>query len=33
MIPYTTYMDLSRQKAVEELILKEVQKLMTSFPM
>jgi long-chain acyl-CoA synthetase len=24
MIPYTTYMDLSQQKAVEELILKEV---------
>ena len=25
MIPYTTYMDLSQQQAVEELILKEVR--------
>lgn len=27
MIPYTTYMDLSQQTAVEELILKEVRKV------
>lgn len=32
MIPYTTYMDLSRQKAVEELILKEVQKVNVQLP-
>ena len=32
MIPYTTYMDLSRQKAVEELILKEVQKVNDQLP-
>jgi len=32
MIPYTTYMDLSQQKAVEELILKEVRKVNEQLP-
>ena len=32
MIPYTTYMDLSQQPAVEELILKEVQKVNEQLP-
>ncbi len=32
MIPYTTYMDLSQQKAVEELILKEVKKVNEQLP-
>jgi len=32
MIPYTTYMDLSQQKAVEELILKEVQAVNKQLP-
>ena len=32
MIPYTTYMDLSQQKAVEELILKEVQEVNRQLP-
>lgn len=32
MIPYTTYMDLSQQPAVEELILKEVKKVNEQLP-
>lgn len=32
MIPYTTYMDLSQQPAVEELILKEVSKVNEQLP-
>jgi len=32
MIPYTTYMDLSQQPAVEELILKEVQNVNEQLP-
>jgi long-chain acyl-CoA synthetase len=32
MIPYTTYMDLSQQKAVEELILKEVRQVNEQLP-
>jgi long-chain acyl-CoA synthetase len=32
MIPYTTYMDLSQQTAVEELILKEVRKVNEQLP-
>ncbi len=32
MIPYTTYMDLSQQKAVEELILEEVRKVNEQLP-
>jgi long-chain acyl-CoA synthetase len=32
MIPYTTYMDLSQQKSVEELILKEVRKVNEQLP-
>lgn len=32
MIPYTTYMDLSQQKAVEELILKEVGEVNRQLP-
>jgi long-chain acyl-CoA synthetase len=32
MIPYTTYIDLSQQSAVEELILKEVQKINEQLP-
>jgi long-chain acyl-CoA synthetase len=32
MIPYTTYMDLSQQPAVEELILKEVQMVNNHLP-
>lgn len=32
MIPYTTYMDLSQQKAVEELILKEIQQVNQQLP-
>jgi len=32
MIPYTTYMDLSQQPAVEELILQEVQKVNEQLP-
>ena len=32
MIPYTTYMDLSQQKAVEELILKEVTQVNEQLP-
>jgi long-chain acyl-CoA synthetase len=32
MIPYTTYMDLSQQKAVEELILKEVIQVNEQLP-
>jgi len=32
MIPYTTYMDLSQQPAVEELILKEVRKVNEQLP-
>jgi long-chain acyl-CoA synthetase len=32
MIPYTTYMDLSQQKAVEELILKEVCRVNEQLP-
>lgn len=32
MIPYTTYMDLSQQSAVEELILKEVQMVNEQLP-
>ncbi len=32
MIPYTTYMDLSQQKLVEELILKEVRKVNEQLP-
>jgi len=32
MIPYTTYMDLSQQPAVEELILEEVQKVNEQLP-
>lgn len=32
MIPYTTYMDLSQQKAVEELILKEVAQVNEQLP-
>ena len=32
MIPYTTYMDLSQQKAVEELILREVIQVNEQLP-
>jgi long-chain acyl-CoA synthetase len=32
MIPYTTYMDLSQQLAVEQLILKEVRKVNEQLP-
>jgi long-chain acyl-CoA synthetase len=32
MIPYTTYMDLSQQSAVEELILKEVRGINEQLP-
>ena len=32
MIPYTTYMDLAQQPAVEELILKEVRKVNEQLP-
>jgi long-chain acyl-CoA synthetase len=32
MIPYTTYMDLSQQSAIEELILKEVRKVNEQLP-
>ncbi len=32
MIPYTTYMDLAQQKAIEELILKEVQEVNKQLP-
>jgi len=32
MIPYTTYMDLSQQKAVEEMILKEVRQVNEQLP-
>ena len=32
MIPYTTYMDLSQQKAVEDLILKEVRQVNEQLP-
>ena len=32
MIPYTTYMDLSQQEAVEELILKEIRKVNGQLP-
>lgn len=32
MIPYTTYMDLAQQKAVEELILKEVREVNKQLP-
>jgi len=32
MIPYTTYMDLSQQPAVEELILQEVRKVNEQLP-
>jgi len=32
MIPYTTYTDLSSQKAVEELILKEVRQVNEQLP-
>jgi len=32
MIPYTTYMDLSQQKAVEDLILKEVRRVNEQLP-
>jgi long-chain acyl-CoA synthetase len=32
MIPYTTYMDLSQQSAVEELILKEVKRVNEQLP-
>ena len=32
MIPYTTYMDLSQQKAVEELILGEVRQVNEQLP-
>ncbi len=32
MIPYTTYMDLSQQTAVEELILEEVRKVNEQLP-
>ncbi|HRV43798.1 MAG TPA: AMP-binding protein [Smithellaceae bacterium] len=32
MIPYTTYMDLSQQKAVEEMILKEVREVNRQLP-
>jgi long-chain acyl-CoA synthetase len=32
MIPYTTYMDLSQQKAVEELILSEVKEINGQLP-
>jgi len=32
MIPYTTYMDLSQQQAVEELILKEVKTVNEQLP-
>jgi len=32
MIPYTTYMDLSQQKAVEDLILKEVRDVNQQLP-
>jgi long-chain acyl-CoA synthetase len=32
MIPYTTYMDLSQQQAVEELILKEIRQVNEQLP-
>ncbi len=32
MIPYTTYMDLSQQKAVEELVMKEVRQVNEQLP-
>lgn len=32
MIPYTTYLDLSQQTAVEELILNEVKKVNINLP-
>jgi len=32
MIPYTTYMDLSQQKAIEDLILKEVRQVNEQLP-
>jgi long-chain acyl-CoA synthetase len=32
MIPYTTYLDLSQQKAVEDLILQEIKKLNNNLP-
>jgi long-chain acyl-CoA synthetase len=32
MIPYTTYMDLSQQRAVEDLILSEVRKVNAQLP-
>ena len=32
MIPYTTYMDLSQQPAVEELILKEMRQVNEQLP-
>ncbi|HOG11390.1 MAG TPA: hypothetical protein PLR47_00250 [Smithellaceae bacterium] len=32
MIPYTTYMDLSQQKAVEEMILREVREVNGQLP-
>jgi long-chain acyl-CoA synthetase len=32
MIPYTTYLDLSQQTAVEELILNEIQKVNINLP-
>ena len=32
MIPYTTYIDLSQQTAVEELILNEVKKVNSNLP-
>src|SRR5208283_5676425 len=32
MIPYTTYMDLSQQQAVEELILKEIRQVDEQLP-
>jgi len=32
MIPYTTYMDLSKQQAVEELILKEIRQVNEQLP-
>ncbi len=32
MIPYTTYMDLAQQPAVEELILEEVRKVNEQLP-
>jgi long-chain acyl-CoA synthetase len=32
MIPYTTYLDLSQQKAVEDLILQEIKKVNNNLP-